>query len=107
MESVASAIRRTVPITQFNRGNASKIFDDVKTHGAKVVMKNNSPECVLVSPDEYLEMIDEINDARLLAIANERLAHFDPSTLIPEEKVWERLNITDEDLEAVGEVEFE
>lgn len=52
-------------------------------------------------------MVDEINDARLLAIANERLAHFDPSTVIPEENVWERLNITDEELDAVGEVEFE
>jgi len=107
MDSVASAIRRTVPITQFNRGLASKIFDDVKAHGAKVVIKNNTPACVLLSPDEYLQMVDEINDARLLAIANERLAHFDPSAAIPEEKVWERLNITDEELEAVGEVEFE
>ena len=52
-------------------------------------------------------MVDEINDARLLAIANERLAHFDPSALIPEDKVWERLNITDEELETIGEVEFE
>ena len=70
-------------------------------------MKNNAPACVLISPDEYLRMVDEINDARLLAIANERLAHFDPSTVIPEENVWERLNITDEELDAVGEVEFE
>ena len=107
MNSVAAVMRNTVPITQFNRGLASKIFDEVKTHGAKVVMKNNSPECVLVSPEEYLEMIDEINDARLLTIASERLAHCDPAKVIPEEKVWERLNITDEELDAVGEVEFE
>ncbi len=107
MDSVAGAILRTVPITQFNRGLASKIFDDVKAHGAKVVIKNNTPACVLLSPDEYLKMVDEINDTRLLAIANERLAHLDPSAVIPEEKVWERLNITDEELEEVDEVEFE
>ena len=107
MDSVESAIRRTVPITQFNRGHASKIFDDVKTHGAKVVIKNNTPACVLLSPDEYLQMVDEINDARLLAAANERLAHFDPSAVIPAERIWERLNVTDEELDAIGEVEFE
>ena len=45
MPSVVSAIRDTVPITQFNRGLAGQIFEDVKTHGAKVVMKNNSAEC--------------------------------------------------------------
>ena len=74
-------------------------FHDMKVEWT---YKNRDPERKFTR-----EMIDEINDARLLAIANERLAHFDPSTLIPEEKVWERLNITDEDLEAVGEVEFE
>ena len=57
MPSVVSAIRDTVPITQFNRGLAGQIFEDVKTHGAKVVMKNNSAECVLMAPEEYVRLI--------------------------------------------------
>ena len=51
--------------------------------------------------------MDEVNDARLLALASERVAHYDPAALVPEEKVWERLGITQEDLASVGEVEFE
>lgn len=39
MTSVMSAIKNTVPITQFNRGLAGKIFEEVKQTGAKVVMK--------------------------------------------------------------------
>ena len=39
MASVMSAIKNTVPISQFNRGLAGKIFEDVKQSGAKVVMK--------------------------------------------------------------------
>ena len=50
MTSVMSAIKNTVPITQFNRGLAGKIFEEVKQTGAKVVMKNNMAECVLLSP---------------------------------------------------------
>ncbi|MBR5345268.1 MAG: type II toxin-antitoxin system Phd/YefM family antitoxin [Clostridia bacterium] len=107
MPSVISAIRNTVPITMFNRGLAGKIFDDVKTNGAKVVMKNNTPECVIISPDEYLRMMDEIEDARLLAVANERLANADLEKTILEADVWKRLNITEEDLDAIGEVELE
>ena len=107
MPSIVSAIRNTVPITQFNRGLAGKIFEDVKATGAKVVMKNNSAECVLLAPDEYIRIMDELNDARLIALAANRLSHFDPASLIPEEKVWERLGITDDDLEAIPEVEFE
>ena len=52
MNSLVNAIKNTVPITQFNRGLAGKIFEDVKKQGAKVVMKNNTPECVLTSPEE-------------------------------------------------------
>ena len=66
MTSVMSAIKNTVPITQFNRGLAGKIFEEVKQTGAKVVMKNNMAECVLLSPEEYVRLMDELNDARLL-----------------------------------------
>ena len=52
-------------------------------------------------------LMDELNDARLAALAAERLANLDPATLAPAEKVWERLGITQADLDAVGEVEFE
>ena len=107
MASVMSAITNTVPITQFNRGLAGKIFDEVKQCGAKVVMKNNTAECVLLSPDEYVRLIDEVNDARLLAIASERMSHFDPSATISETEMNRRLVITEKELIGFDEVEFE
>ena len=62
MASVVSAITNTIPITQFNRGLAGKIFDDVKRNGAKVVMKNNTAECVLLSPEEYVLSLIHISE---------------------------------------------
>ena len=105
--NVTSAIVDTVPISMFNKGLAGKIFEEVKQTGAKVVMKNNVAECILLSPDEYLRIMDEINDAKLLAIAEERLKHYDPDKLIPFEKVLEEFNITQEDLDKMEDVEFE
>ena len=107
MPSVVSAIRNTVPITQFNRGLAGQIFEDVKNHGAKVVMKNNTAECVLLSPEEYVRLMDEVNDARLLALAAERLSSLDPSSLLSEAAVRTRHGISQDELDAAGEVEFE
>ena len=107
MASVVSAITNTVPITQFNRGLAGKIFEDVKRSGAKVVMKNNAAECVLLSPEEYVRLMDEVNDARLLAVATERMAHYDPSTLISEEEMNRRLGVTAADLAEFDEVDIE
>lgn len=107
MGSVLSAITNTIPISLFNRGLAGKIFEEVKQCGAKVVMKNNTAECVLLSPDEYVRLMDEINDARLLAIATQRMAHYDPSTVISGDEMNRRLGITDEDLAGYDEVELE
>ncbi len=107
MGSVLSAITNTIPISQFNRGLAGKIFEEVKQSGAKVVMKNNTAECVLLSPDEYVRLMDEVNDARLLAIAAERFANYDPSKVITEEEMDRRLGITEADLEGYEEVELE
>ena len=107
MANITSAIRDTISISLFNRGLAGKIFEDVKQCGAKVVMKNNSAECVLLSPDEYVKLMDEVNDARLLSIANERMQNFNPANLISSEDLYKELGITEDDLEAIGEVEFE
>lgn len=80
--AVRNAIENTIPISLFNRELASKIFDEVKRCGAKVVMKNNVPECVLLSPDEYIRLLDEVHDTRLMAIATQRMANFDSSVFI-------------------------
>ena len=107
MESVVSAIRNTISISMFNRGLAGKVFEEVRQSGPKVVMKNNAAECVLMSPDEYMRLMDELNDARLLAIATGRMAAFAPDSLISEEEMDRRLGITKEELDGISEVEFE
>ncbi len=105
--NIIAAIQNTISITQFNRGLAGKIFHDVKQTGAKVVMKNNAPECVLLAPDEYVRLMGEVNDARLLTLAVKRMEKFNPETAIPENQVMEQLGITEDDLSDFEEVEFE
>ncbi len=107
MVDVSGALRNTVSISLFNRGLAGKIFDDVKKQGAKVVIKNNAPECVLLSPEEYLRLMDEVNDAKLLALASDRLQHFDPKSAVPAEQVYAKLGIKADDLADADEVELE
>ncbi|MBQ8508463.1 MAG: type II toxin-antitoxin system Phd/YefM family antitoxin [Clostridia bacterium] len=104
---MTGAGKNTVSISLFNRGLAGKIFSEVKKTGAKVVMKNNTPECVLLSPDEYERIMEKLEDDSLIALAAERLANFDRAALIPAEDVYRDLGITQEDLENCGDVEIE
>lgn len=107
MANIASAIRNTIPISLFNRGLAGKIFEEVKQCGAKVVMKNNTAECVLMSPDEYIRLIDEVNDARLLTMATDRMAKATPTSFVSAASLYAELGITQEDLNEIGEVDIE
>lgn len=107
MADVSGALRSTVPISLFNRGLAGKVFEEVRKQGAKVVMKNNAPECVLLSPEEYLRLIDEVNDAKLAAVAAQRMQHFDPAKAIPAEEVYRKYGLSEADLANMDEVEFE
>ena len=107
MANVTGAIRDTISISLFNRGQAGKIFEEVRQSGAKVVMKNNAAECVLLSPEEYIRLMDEVNDARLMAIATQRMEKFDPTKTVSDDELYSELGITKEDLDNCGEVEIE
>lgn len=107
MNVVRTILKSTVPISQFNRGLAGKIFDDVKKNGAKIVLKNNEPECVLLSPEDYMALIDQVNETKLLLLANERMEKYDANKLVSHEEVMKRYGVTASDLEDCDEIEFE
>ena len=107
MSNVASAIRDTVPISSFNRGLAGKIFEEVKKDGAKVVMKNNAAECVLLSPEEYTQLTDELEDMRLLVTSLKRLSRYDPAEAVSWDGMNARLGLTEDDLEGWEDIALE
>jgi len=89
-----------VPISRFNRGEANKIFDEVKESGSKIVIKNNVPSCILISPEKYKEMVDLIDDQYLLLVAEER-ERYGSGVTYPAEEVYEELGITPDELDAI------
>ncbi len=76
MNFVKDLKENIVSISEFNRGLAGKIFDSVRKTGPKLVFKNNAPECVLISPEEYIKLVEEAENARDLALAMERLERY-------------------------------
>lgn len=51
--NVAELFNKLIPITQFNKGQASKLFARLKNESGLVVVKNNVPIAVIISPHEY------------------------------------------------------
>ena len=100
-------LRQLVPITQFNRGQATKIFDRAKAEGQIVVLKNNAPEAVILSIEEFARMAEMVEDYQLLLLAQERLANNNQENAISEEDVMRNLGIDAADIATAEELEIE
>lgn len=107
MNVVKEINNQTVSITEFNRGFAGRIFNDVKMHGSKVVLKNNAPECVLISPDDYTKLMEELEDARDYILANQRLSSSKQENLISQEAFEKTFSVDLDGVEPLNEDEFE
>jgi len=52
--NIADMIGKLVPITRFNQGQASKYFMRANNGESFIVIKNNVPVSVIISPKEYI-----------------------------------------------------
>lgn len=56
--TAAKLIHAFVPISRLNKGEAGKIIDEVKADGIRVIVKNNIPECVMLTVEEYDHFVE-------------------------------------------------
>ena len=59
-------IKAMVPITRFNKGEAGKIIEEVKRDGIRVIVKNNVPECIMITVEEYNALNEAANRTVIL-----------------------------------------
>ena len=90
-----------IPISRFNRGEANKIFEEVRKAGVKVVLKNNTRVGVLVEPEQYDEMVEMLEDYALYFEAERRMKETGESETISERQVLEKLGISQTELDDV------
>lgn len=104
--SVMGMMKTMIPITRFNKGEANKIFDEVQRAGTKIVMKNNTPACVLISPEQYESLMEMLSDYILLSEAEDRMANNNPNDNLSHEAVMNELGISQDELDGI-DVEIE
>ena len=106
MAYTADILDSLVPITQFNRGQASKIFDRLHSESRLIVLKNNQPAAIILSPAEFQRLSEIEEDYTLLLEATRRLKE-DSSSTSSREDVMSKLGIREADLAAAGDVVME
>ena len=104
--SVMNIMKSIVPITRFNKGEANRIFDEVEASGTKIVMKNNRPACILMSPAQYETLMEMLSDYIMREEAERRMIDYDPKESINQEEMMKSLGISPDELDDI-EVEIE
>ncbi|MCD8106815.1 MAG: type II toxin-antitoxin system Phd/YefM family antitoxin [Oscillospiraceae bacterium] len=107
MQSATNIAKSLVPISQFSKGQASRIFDRLHNESQLIVLKNNQPTAFILSPVEYDRLTEIEEDYALLLEAYDRLSKHENERGIPLSEVMEHLGISEEDLNEVGDVEIE
>lgn len=106
MDLVKEISNKTVSISEFNKGFAGRIFDDVIANGSKVVLKNNTALCVLISPEDYSKLIEQLEDLKDLSLANERISSSKNENLFSRSDFEEKFSVNLDEVSPIDEDEI-
>lgn len=94
----ADLLQSLVPISQFNKGQAARIFDRLHSERELIVLKNNQPSAVILSPEEYTRLTEIEEDYFLLLEANKRMEDNGNKKTISFDSVMSDLGISEDEL---------
>ena len=95
-----------VPINQFP-GEASRVFDRLHQENQLIVLKDDQPAAVILSPKEFSRLSEIEEDYQLLLEANNRLANNIDATTLSREQLMRELNITEAEIANAKDVVIE
>lgn len=107
MAVTANLLQSLIPISQFNKGQAAKIFDRLHSERELIVLNNNQPSAIILSPEEYARLTEIEEDYFLLLEANKRLEDNKNNKTIPFDSVMNNLGISEEELSEMEDIDIE
>ena len=107
MAFAAELLQSLVPISQFNKGQAAKIFDRLHSERELIVLKNNQPSAIILSPEEYTRLTEIEEDYFLMLEANKRMEDNGNNKTISFDSVMCNLGISEDELLDTEDVEIE
>jgi len=107
MAIATDLLQSLVPISQFNKGQAAKIFDRLHSERELIVLKNNQPSAIILSPKEYTRLTDIEEDYFFLLEANKRIEENVDNNTVSFDAVMNNLGISKEELLDAEDIDIE
>ena len=107
MAIATNLLQSLVPISQFNKGQAAKIFDRLHSEKELIVLKNNQPSAIILSPEEYTRLTEIEENYFLLLEANKRMEDNGNHKTLSFDSVMSNLGISEDELLDTEDVDIE
>lgn len=103
------ALDHIISVSDLGRGKASKVIQNVESSKEQyIVVKNNKPQAIIMSIEEYNELLEYKEELELLLLAAKRAKKTNESDYSTFEEVLEEFGITEEELDELEDsVEIE
>ena len=99
-----NALDHIISVSDLGRGKASKVIQDVeKNKDQYIVVKNNRPQAVILSVDEYNTLMATREELELLLLATKRITENDSEKYTSMKNVLEEMGITDSEIDELAE----
>ena len=98
-----------ISVSDLGRGKASKVISEIeKNNDQYIVIKNNKPQAVILSIDEYNNLLESKEELELLLMASSRIKEINSDEYTDMSDVMKDFGIEDEELDKLLEsVEIE
>lgn len=104
--NTAALLDNMVPTSAFSQGKSARCFEKVSDGMPVVVLKNNSPYRVVVTPADYARMAQLEEDNELLSLALARLEANAGKAAVPAAQAYADLGIDMDEVAAMDDVEL-
>lgn len=98
MAIATDILQSLVSISQFNKGQAAKIFDRLHSERELIVLKDNQPSAIILSPEEYTRLTEIEEDYFLLLETDKRIEENGNKKTMSPDSVISNLCISEDEL---------
>lgn len=97
-----NALDHMISVSELGRGQASKVIQLVKSNKEQfIVVKNNKPEAIIMSIEEYNDLMESKEELELLLLATKRVNKSDSSDYKSFDEILEEEAITHDELDDI------
>jgi len=96
------ALDHMISVSELGRGKASKVIQEVEsTKDQYIVVKNNKPQAIIISIEEYTELMEAKDELILLVEAQSRVSNMKEKELLSLEQFLDEEGIEMEEIDSL------